>query len=546
MQVFSKPWNYNKNPIMKYHVFLALITLSIWTPCYPITSPKLEGGIELIGGMKKKRNIKPTDEHIYYAELKNGMAVLGQVQQIGIDLVIDVTDPNGHQIKRLDSPNGESGPELIDFTALKDGKYQFIVRSLDQDVAEGSYELEVQEILSVFSNARRKAKQELPTSTLFRLWEESFTGEDAIEAFISNQPERHIIESIDGDDEHMLVTYFCQPGKNTEYVMLSGGPDFMGLRFQRLAKTSLYYVTQRVPKDAWFNYGFNYFKLYQAGSQGEVVYRDVEHAYDGTLRMPNAPQAHYSRVKPETVKGKLEQKVLSSEFMNEERIITVHTPAAYAPQSHHELLIIFDGESYGGRTGRGVRIPAPTILDNLNAERKIVPAVTILVWNMGKRSKDLISDSFAAFISKELIPWVRENYAIKTSASAVTLAGSSRGGFAASQIAFKYPQLIGKVLSQSGAYYINGTEKENHWIYPETEGKLIKAYKNSASLPIRFYMDIGLYDAGASMLGMNRAFRDVLQAKGYDLDYREFKGGHSYVNWNVTFADGLMSLLGND
>lgn len=531
---------------MKHLIFPVLIILSVWTSSYPMTNPKLQRGIELIDGMKKKRTIKPTEEHTYYAELKNGMAVLGQVQQIGIDLVIDVKEPGGRQIKQLDSPNGDSGLELIDFTAFKDGMYQFIVRSLDQDVTEGSYELEVQQILAVPDNARRKAKQELPTSTLFRLWEDSFEGEEAIEAFIDKQPESHIIEDIDGDDEYMLVTYFCQPGKNTEYVMLSGGPDFMGLRFQRLAKTSLYFVTQRVPKDAWFDYGFNYFKLYQAGSQGEVMYRDVEHAYDGTVRMPNAPQADYSIVRPQIAKGKLEQKVLPSIYMEEDRILTVHTPATYDPQSPHELLIIFDGESYGGRVGRRARIPAPTILDNLNAEHRMVQTVTVLVWNMGKRSRDLISDNFAAFIGKEVIPWARENYNISTAASAVTLAGSSRGGFAASNIAFKYPQLIGNVLSQSGAYYINGTDKENHWIYPETEGKLIKAYKNSAKLPIRFYMDIGLYDAGASMLGMNRAFRDVLQAKDYDLDYREFKGGHSYINWNVTFADGLLSLLGND
>jgi enterochelin esterase family protein len=46
------------------------------------------------------------------------------------------------------------------------------------------------------------------------------------------------------------------------------------------------------------------------------------------------------------------------------------------------------------------------------------------------------------------------------------------------------------------------------------------------------------------MLGMNRQFRDILKVKGYNVDYREFNGGHNYVNWRGTLADGLISLIG--
>ncbi len=93
---------------------------------------------------------------------------------------------------------------------------------------------------------------------------------------------------------------------------------------------------------------------------------------------------------------------------------------------------------------------------------------------------------------------------------------------------------------------MTATKDENHWIYPKYEGKLIKAYKNSQRLPIKFYMDIGLYDAGASMLGMNREFRDILEIKGYEVYYNEFNGGHSYVNWRGTFSNGLISLIGKE
>ena len=45
------------------------------------------------------------------------------------------------------------------------------------------------------------------------------------------------------------------------------------------------------------------------------------------------------------------------------------------------------------------------------------------------------------------------------------------------------------------------------------------------------------------MLHSNRHFRDVLQAKGYKVHYREINAGHDYYNWQSTLAEGLIALL---
>jgi len=388
-------------------------------------------------------------------------------------------------------------------------------------------------------------KKELPTTTLFKLWRAALTDNKVIDSFLTANSERHIIEPIEGNDNEMLVTYFCIPPINTEYVMLSGGPDFLGLRFQRLPNTSLHFVTQKAPSDARFNYGFNYFTLDKAGPKSEIEVRNMMHAYDGTLVMPSAPPQNFTLQKDNKAKGEIFATAFDSQLLGENRKVTIHTPANYNSALPHYLLIIFDGEAYGARPDRYARIPTPIIMDNLMDEGKIPPTITVMVWSMGKRNQDLVNEQFGDFIATELLPWVRNRYNIYTDANKIILAGSSRGGFAASYTAFKHADVIGNVLSQSGSYWIKGTAHENHWIYPEDNGLLIDLYKQSDRLPIRFYMDVGLYDAGASMLGMNRQFRDILEVKGYTVDYREFKGGHSYVNWRGTLSDGLVSLIGN-
>ena len=461
---------------------------------------------ELIEGMRLERKLSTSEKHIYTVNLENGMAILAEVAQNGIDLVIEIYSPSGKLIKQIDSPNGTNGLEPIDFIANKFGAYQFVIRTLDENAKKGKYVITVNKILSLENNAKRIAKKELPTQTLYDLWETSLNDKNAIDTFINKQIEKHIIEPIKENNSDMLITYFCVPDENTEYVMQSGGRDFLGLRFRRLGKTKLFFVTQVAANDARFNYGFNFFKLYKAGPNGEIETRNVVNSYNGLVVMPNAPKQPYIIEKESVPKGKLSEISINSSFLNEERKITIYTPANYNEKSPYNLLIIFDGESYGGRIGRRARIPAPTILDNLTAENKITPTIAILVWNMGKRGTDLISESFSDFIAKELIPWTRSNYNIYSKPENIVVAGSSRGGFSASYIALNNSDIIGNVLSQSGSYWIKGTEDENHWIYPKDDGKLINAFKNSEKLPINFYMDIGLYDAGASMLGMNRQF----------------------------------------
>jgi enterochelin esterase-like enzyme len=71
----------------------------------------------------------------------------------------------------------------------------------------------------------------------------------------------------------------------------------------------------------------------------------------------------------------------------------------------------------------------------------------------------------------------------------------------------------------------------------------------SPRLPLRFYLDVGIFENGfkdPSMLVANRHMRDVLLAKDYPVTYAEYVGGHDYPCWEITLLQGLLALVGAD
>lgn len=131
-------------------------------------------------------------------------------------------------------------------------------------------------------------------------------------------------------------------------------------------------------------------------------------------------------------------------------------------------------------------------------------------------------------MARELLPWLRASYPISMDPKDVIIGGASAGGAGAARIAFQYPGTFGNVLSQSGAFGSAARLDTN---------PTIVAYRDADRLPIRFYLDVGLYENAFEELPINeqalsegltngnRHFRDVLMAKGYEVTYRETGGG---------------------
>ena len=246
-------------------------------------------------------------------------------------------------------------------------------------------------------------------------------------------------------------------------------------------------------------------------------------------------------VRAGVAKGKVETLAIDDKQYSRKRKLSVYTPADYDAKAvePYRLIISFDGEDYVKD------IPAPVILDNLIAVGKIYPAVQVMVDNSDDRLGDLANhQKFADFIANELLPWAQSNYRVTKEADKTVLLGYSAGGLASTYVAFKYPNLFGNVLSQSGAFWRGneGASSPSEWLTTQIQ--------SSPTMKVRFYLEVGGNEtiknaSGWSMVETSRHMRDVLKSKGNDVGYLEApKAVHNPEHWRAQVADGLIYLIG--
>jgi enterochelin esterase family protein len=72
--------------------------------------------------------------------------------------------------------------------------------------------------------------------------------------------------------------------------------------------------------------------------------------------------------------------------------------------------------------------------------------------------------------------------------------------------------------------------------------QVVAAFQDVDPAPVRFFMEAGSRER--ELLASVRTFHDVLVEKRYDVQYREYEGGHDIACWRGGLADGLVALLG--
>lgn len=370
-----------------------------------------------------------------------------------------------------------------------------------------------------------------------------------------------LVEPVKGESRYVWLTFIWRAKEETKNVVvwsdLGNWQNLATLQMTRLADTNLWYKTYRVRDDARFAYRLSVNdSLLPFGTQARAKqptkfqpdplnpreYDFFKPTIYSVVELPAAPSLQWITRPPDVPKsqgGRIDK--FPSKILNNERHVWIYTPPGYKPEEKpYPLLILFDGSGYVSMT------PTPVVLDNLLAKGLIPPTVAVLVDSGGGEARErelTCNPQFAEFITKELLPWVRQKYHVTSNPSQTVVGGASFGGLAAACVAMKHPEIFGNVLAQSGSF----------WWKPENEDeyeRLTRQFVASPKLPIRFYLQIGLLenlsvarpDSPTNLIA-SRHLRDVLQAKGYDVRLQEINGGHDFFNWQAGLADGLTSLL---
>jgi enterochelin esterase family protein len=386
-----------------------------------------------------------------------------------------------------------------------------------------------------------------------------------------------LIEPIADEPDYRLVTFVWRDGGITGNVVVVGAAtaawrDWRRHMLARLPNSDVWYKTYRFRSDLRTGYRFSVndplddLDMYPNRNDRLATFRpdplnrslhiypkDDEIPEDqewrfSMLELPDAPEQPYTAPRGDIPHGTVEMVRLRSEILSNERRVYLYTPPGYTADAEpYGLLLAFDGLAY---ISDGL-VPTPTILDNLIAAGKIPPLVAVLPDSLDNetRSRELpCYEPFLAYLRQELLPWVYERRQVTRDPARAIVAGSSYGGLAAAYVGLNMSDIFGAVLSQSGAYWWGPSMRETGALDPREDAWLIRQFVTSPAYRLRVWMEVGLYERspGFDMVAVNRHLRDVLGVKGYDVAYSEYNGGHEYICWRGSLADGLVWLTRQD
>jgi enterochelin esterase-like enzyme len=232
----------------------------------------------------------------------------------------------------------------------------------------------------------------------------------------------------------------------------------------------------------------------------------------------------------------------TSRFLQGERDISVYVPPGYEEQTERQypLLILQDGQNLfdpatsfiRGKTWR----MAETADDAIDAG-EVEPLIIAGVANAGERrlaeytpSRDMKlgggnAGQYALMVTRELLPFLRANYRLRSGAADTGIGGSSLGGLVSLWIGLRHAEIFGKLAVLSPSVWWNH--------------RYILAYLNDVAPELvrrpRIWLDVGDQE-GRRTLADTRALDGRMLALGWredvDLHFEEVAGGaHDEASW---------------
>ncbi|EAQ81600.1 alpha/beta hydrolase [Blastopirellula marina] len=534
--------------------YVVCVTLLLLVGRFCFSAEETNKSPSISVGEKRQGTLQPEETQAIALQATEGDFVRGSISGSGTMLML--IDSKKQLVRCLADgrgPNlpymfvvGDAGPYELQVTSQTGGDYQL---SVDAIVAAKD---QVAPARVLASPRLRQLQQTLATGgTTASFWEKlEAEGTPLVEA-------DGVLPPLARDEA--LVTFLYRGAKRN--VRLFGAPSGDHDDLQRLGDTDVWYGSYRVPSAARIDYrlapdvpelpgsGWERRRAILATAQRDPLNSlafpaDNIDIYAGSsvVELPDSPEAPWLERRSDVTAGKIERHRFESKVLGNTRDIYFYRPADYDPQAaENGLAVFFDGDVYLNEVG------IDAILDNLIATGEIRSTAAILISNPSpqSRSNELPCNAkFAQFVAEEVMPWAKSQ-GLDADRQRTVVAGASYGGLAAAYLGLEHPELFGNVYSQSGSFWWAPNALNASVTKPPAEW-LTREYVTSPRHEVKYFLEAGSFEANdriGSILTTTKHLRDVLEAKGYDVQFREFPGGHGFFYWRYNLPRGLIDVL---
>jgi enterochelin esterase-like enzyme len=222
----------------------------------------------------------------------------------------------------------------------------------------------------------------------------------------------------------------------------------------------------------------------------------------------------------------------------------LYVPAQYDATKPACVMVFQDGGGYVNVDAKA-QFRVPIVFDNLIHKKELPVTIGIflnpgVVPGSGKDKKarnnrsfeyDTLSDQYATFLEKEILPEVAKQYNLRNDAAGRGIGGISSGGICAFTVAWERPDLFSKVLSHVGSF----TNIRGGDVYPS----LIRKTERK---PIRVFLQDGSNDLN-NLHGnwplANQQMAEALKLMKYDYRFEFGTGGHNGKHGGAILPDSL-------
>ncbi|WP_265442652.1 alpha/beta hydrolase-fold protein [Flexivirga meconopsidis] len=351
--------------------------------------------------------------------------------------------------------------------------------------------------------------------------------ENAIDRFL----ERHDVPIVEGEK----CTFLFRGAADEVWVRhrIVGQPQQVPMR--RMGDTSLWYVILELPAGSRVEYQLEVRRGEHYEQGNDPLNPRVANSPVGSSSVCQASgyvEPDWSFPDPEARPGEIIDLAVQSRALRRENVCRVYLPARFRDTHSYPLLIVHDGDDYLGYASM------KPVLDNLIHRLDVAEAIVVFT-SPGDRNREYANSAqHARFVAKELVPRLESEFPLLSKPSGRCLMGASFGAVASLTTAYRYPDVFGSLLLQSGSFVFTdiGNEHGGGEVFDPVVRFMNRYRAAPRKVADRLFVSCGIYEP---LIVPNRSMIPVFEGAGMQVRYVEARDGHSWEDWRDRLRDGL-------